>query len=153
MCSSNNATSKENNVNDKIDLDNVFDKLTSMTPDRLEKVMDKFNLAQERQRATQEDREAKESGIERITLFFAGGHKALLVKPNPLTGTWLLNLYGAGTVTAPQDVNVEFEVTDHFTELFRFSMTFNGFTYWHDLVDEQMAQELAAFLNVPLQVQ
>lgn len=50
MCSSNNATSKENNVNDKIDLDNVFDKLTSMTPDRLEKVMDKFNLAQERQR-------------------------------------------------------------------------------------------------------
>ncbi|MEN2271663.1 hypothetical protein AAGF18_18750 [Vibrio diabolicus] len=85
--------------------------------------------------------------------FFAGGHKALLVKPNPLTGTWLLNLYGAGTVTAPQDVNVEFEVTDHFTELFRFSMTFNGFIYWHDLADEQMAQELATFLNVPLQVQ
>ncbi|EPN8225747.1 hypothetical protein ACT3QV_003720 [Vibrio alginolyticus] len=76
-----------------------------------------------------------------------------MVKPNPLTGAWLLNLYGAGTVTAPQDVNVEFEVTDHFTELFRFSMTFNGFTYWHDLIDESMAQELATFLNVPLQVQ
>ncbi|ELP9500911.1 hypothetical protein ABL118_003978 [Vibrio alginolyticus] len=33
-------------MNDKIDLDKVLDKLTSMTPDHLEKVMDKFNLGQ-----------------------------------------------------------------------------------------------------------
>ncbi|HHX8304441.1 TPA: hypothetical protein ACVO0J_002337 [Vibrio diabolicus] len=140
-------------MNDKIDLDKLLDQLTNMSPDRLEKTMRKFNLAQERKQATQKDREAKESGIERITLFFVSGKKAILVKPNPLTRAWWLNLHGAGTVIAPQGVDVQFEVTDHFTELFRFSMTFNGFIYWHDLVDEQMAQELATFLNVPLQIQ
>ncbi|HIF5879807.1 hypothetical protein [Vibrio parahaemolyticus] len=43
-------------MNDKIDLDKELDKLTNMSPDRLEKTMQKFNLAQERQRADQEDR-------------------------------------------------------------------------------------------------
>ncbi|HHF2869699.1 TPA: hypothetical protein ACPJZQ_004899 [Vibrio alginolyticus] len=45
-----------------------------------------------------------------------------------------------------------FGVADYFTELFRLSMVFE-LSYWNGLVDEQMAQKLAMFVNVPLQSQ
>ncbi|EJN3360475.1 hypothetical protein NPU96_004297 [Vibrio alginolyticus] len=133
-----------------IDLDRILDTVKSMSPEKLEKTFEDFELAKARAAAKEADEQAKESDIERITLFFAGGQTALLVKPNPMTKSWLLNLYGNGTITIPEEATVKFEVRSHFGELHRFSMEYNELTYWNDLVDSKIAQELAEFLKVPM---
>ncbi|HHF2968678.1 TPA: hypothetical protein ACPJ0T_004354 [Vibrio alginolyticus] len=137
-------------MNKGFDLDRILDTVKSMSPEKLEKTFEDFELAKARAAAKEADEQAKESDIERITLFFAGGQTALLVKPNPMTKSWLLNLYGNGTITIPEEATVNFEVRSHFGELHRFSMEYNELTYWNDLVDSKMAQELAEFLKVPM---
>ncbi|ELA9084659.1 hypothetical protein R7D97_21535 [Vibrio sp. Vb5031] len=137
-------------MNKGIDLDRILDTVKSMSPEKLEKTFEDFELAKARAAAKEADEQAKESDIERITLFFAGGQTALLVKPNPMTKSWLLNLYGNGTITIPEEATVNFEVRSHFGELHRFSMEYNELTYWNDLIDSKMAQELAEFLKVPM---
>ncbi|MEH0785559.1 hypothetical protein H4F26_22485 [Vibrio alginolyticus] len=137
-------------MNKGIDLDRILDTVKSMSPEKLEKTFEDFELAKARAAAKEADEQAKESDIERITLFFAGGQTALLVKPNPMTKSWLLNLYGNGTITIPEEATVNFEVRSHFGELHRFSMGYSDLTYWNDLIDSKMAQELAEFLKVPM---
>ncbi|MCS0157642.1 hypothetical protein NDJ14_11950 [Vibrio alginolyticus] len=137
-------------MNKGIDLDRILDTVKSMSPEKLEKTFEDFELAKARAAAKEADEQAKESDIERITLFFAGGQTALLVKPNPMTKSWLLNLYGNGTITIPEEATVNFEVRSHFGELHRFSMGYSDLTYWNDLIDSKMAQELAEFLELPI---
>ncbi|EJL6793438.1 hypothetical protein NMS32_003989 [Vibrio alginolyticus] len=137
-------------MNKGIDLDRILDTVKSMSPEKLEKTFEDFELAKARAAAKEADEQAKESDIERITLFFAGGQTALLVKPNPMTKSWLLNLYGNGTITIPEEATVNFEVRSHFGELHRFSMGYSELTYWNDLIDSKMAQELAEFLELPI---
>ncbi|MGY6452247.1 hypothetical protein ACXIVA_20290 [Vibrio parahaemolyticus] len=137
-------------MNKGIDLDRILDTVKSMSPEKLEKTFEDFELAKARAAAKEADEQAKESDIERITLFFAGGQTALLVKPNPMTQSWLLNLYGNGTITIPEEATVNFEVRSHFGELHRFSMEYSELTYWNDLIDSKMAQELAEFLELPM---
>ncbi|MGY5706472.1 hypothetical protein ACXHRA_20985 [Vibrio antiquarius] len=137
-------------MNKGIDLDRILDTVKSMSPEKLEKTFEDFELAKARAAAKEADEQAKESDIERITLFFAGGQTALLVKPNPMTQSWLLNLYGNGTITIPEEATVNFEVRSHFGELHRFSMEYSDLTYWNDLIDSKMAQELAEFLELPI---
>lgn len=83
-------------------------------------------------------------------MLFVGGQTALLAKPNSMTQAWLFNLYGNGTITIPEEAMVNFEVRSHFGELHRFSMKYNELTYWNDLIDSKMAQELAEFLELPM---
>ncbi|EPE6902608.1 hypothetical protein ACSK1W_003413 [Vibrio alginolyticus] len=137
-------------MNKGIDLDRILTTMKRMSPEKLEKTFEDFELVKARAAAKEADEQAKESGIERITLFFVGGQTALLAKPNSMTQAWLFNLYGNGTITIPEEAMVNFEVRSHFGELHRFSMEYNELTYWNDLIDSKMVQELAEFLELPM---
>ncbi|MBE8570279.1 hypothetical protein, partial [Vibrio sp. OPT46] len=68
-------------MNKGIDLDRILTTMKRMSPEKLEKTFEDFELVKARAAAKEADEQAKESGIERITLFFVGGQTALLAKP------------------------------------------------------------------------
>ncbi|HHF3194412.1 TPA: hypothetical protein ACPJ2I_003856 [Vibrio alginolyticus] len=54
-------------MNKGIDLDRILNTMKRMSPEKLEKTFEDFELVKAREAAKEADEQAKESGIERIT--------------------------------------------------------------------------------------
>ena len=108
------------------------------------------SISEQRKIAKEADKEAATAGVNRVTVFFEGNSVALIVKPNFIPESWFIHFYGGGYMTIPKDVLVEFEIKNQRKNIWRFSLNVCGFIYWNNLIDQDMASDLAKFLNLPL---
>ena len=134
-------------------LDEVITKIANMDSEQFEELSEGMQLIMERGLAKEEDDRAfVDIGLERITIFLAGGHRALLVKPNKAIGEmWLLNIYGSGSINI-KSTTPEFKIMDIGAgSAMRFFVKAESMEYWVDLIDEQQAKDLAEFLSVGIE--
>ncbi|CDT53057.1 hypothetical protein VCR15J2_390040 [Vibrio coralliirubri] len=127
-----------------------------MDPKNLDKVINKISKMSEKEMSDvasemaryEGDREAKEFGIERLTILTSSDTEILLIKPNQLFPSWQLNLFGSGSINF--DGQPDFECSEIPGSLYRFAVKDGSVTYWADAKDRFQLDKISKFVGVEI---